>query len=359
MARRFALLLFAAANLLLAGCREEKQSKAPEVRPVRAVVATPEDSTETLTFTGHIAADDEAAFAFRLGGRLTERPVNVGDRVQVNQMLGRLDAQDEVNRLRSAQAALATAQARLQTARATFDRQRQLLAAGHTPRAQYDIALEELRTADASLDHAEAEAANQALRISWTMLQADSPGIVSAVGAETGEVVAAGQMIVRIARANGRDAVFDVPGRLIQGTAANALVAVQLADDPTVVAQGRVRETAAQADPVTRSFEVKVGIIDPPEAMRLGSIVTGSIRVDGQPAISLPASALTSIGGEPAVWTVDPEKQTVSLRKIQVARFDESSVIVSGGIETGDLVVTAGVQSLHPGQKVRLLERTS
>ena len=188
---------------------------------------------------------------------------------------------------------------------------------------------------------------------------ADAPGTVSAVGAQPGEVMQPGQMIVRIARQAGRDAVFDVPGRLLREAPSSPDITVRLADDPSVVALGRVREIAAQADPTTRTFEVKVGLTDPPAEMRLGSTVTGYLRLDSEPKMVIPASALSSLNGQPAVWIVDPEKLTIALRNVRTVKFDPDVVVVEHGIETGDILVTAGVHALHPGQKVRLLAKSA
>ena len=335
-------------------CDRKSETEATPVRPVRTVTAAPTETTEIIELTGHIAAENEASLAFRIAGRLTDRLVNVGDHVETGQELARLDPQDELSALRSAQAAVAGAQARLTQAQATFERQRQLLATGHTPRATFDEATKALSTAQAELDDAEARATNQALRVSWTRLQADAPGTISVVGAQPGEVIQTGQMVVRIARENGRDAVFDVPPRLIR-EANYSNMTVRLADDPSIDAMGRVREVAAQADPATRTFEVKVGLTDQPAAMRLGSTVTGSIAIESEPIMTIPASALTSLNGQSAVWIVDPAKLTVSLRTIQTLRFTSDTVLLQHGIETGDIVVTAGVHALHPGQEVRLL----
>jgi len=341
--------------LALAACDKKPEAQAPEIRPVRTVIAAPSEVGETVVLTGHIAAETEASLGFRIPGRMIDRLVNVGGHVETGQNLAKLDPQDEVNALRSAQAALAAAQARLTQTRDAFERQRQLLASGHTPRSVFDKAQKDLQTAQASVDDADARLSNQALRVSWTILQADAPGTVSAVGAEPGEVVQAGQMVVRIARRDGRDAVFDVPGRLLREAPSSPDITVRLTDDPSIVAMGRVREVATQADPATRTFEVKVGLTDPPPEMRLGSTVTGTMRLESEPAMAIPASALTSLNGKPAVWLVDPENLTVSLHTIQTARFDPDTVFVEHGISIGDIVVTAGVHALHPGQKVRLL----
>jgi len=345
--------------IALMGCQKEKAAEAPAPRPVRTVTVAPQETAEAVVLTGHIAAENEASLGFRIGGRLIERPVNVGDHVDAAQVVAKLDPQDEVNALRSAQAALASARARLTEARDAFERQRLLLANGHTPRAQFDRAQQELRTAQANVDDAEARQQNQALRVSWTVLQADAPGTVSARGAEPGEVVQPGQMVVRIARKEGRDAVFDVPGALLREAPANPVITVRLSDDASVTSEGRVREVAAQADPATRTFEVKVGLTDAPEAMRLGSTVTGTLHLDPESAISIPASALTDLNNQPAVWVVDPVKLTVSLRNIETLRFDPATVVVAHGLDTGEIVVTAGVHALHPGQTVRLLGHAS
>ena len=118
---------------------------------------------------------------------------------------------------------------------------------------------------------------------------------------------------------------------------------------------GRIREVAPQANPVTRTFEVKVGLTDPPQSMRLGATVTGRMEIEAVPVIEVPATALTRVNRQPAVWIVDPSTLTVSTRNVEVLRYDPARVAVSSGLDTGEVVVTAGVQALHPGQKVRLL----
>jgi RND family efflux transporter MFP subunit len=191
--------------------------------------------------------------------------------------------------------------------------------------------------------------------VSFTELKADAPGVLTAIGPRAGEVVQAGQMIARIARQDGRDAVFDVPAQVIRAAPPNPEITVTLTEDPTALAIGRVREVAPQADPVTRTFEVKVGLTDPPEAMRLGTTVTGRMQANASAAIEVPAAALTRFNRQPAVWIVDPSSRTVSLRNVDVLRFDQYTVAISGGLDEGQIVVTAGMQALHPGQMVRLL----
>ena len=341
--------------VLTAACQRKTETDAPEIRPVRTVIAEKGQAGETVVLTGHIEAENEAALAFRIGGRMIERTVNVGDRVQPGQVLAKLDPQNEVNALRSAEANLAGSRGQLTQARNNFERQQRLQQRGVISRAELDQAQEGLETTQSQVDDAEARLKIARDRVSYTELKADAAGSVTARGAEPGEVVQAGQMIVRIARQEGRDAVFDVPAQLLRSAPSDAEIAVHLAEDPAVTARGRVREVAEQADPVTRTFQVKVGLTDPPPSMRLGSTVNGSVQMDSAPVIAIPASALTQSGQQPAVWVVDPSSMIVSMRNVEVSRHDPGTVVIAHGLETGDLVVTAGVQALHPGQKVRLL----
>jgi len=355
----WAWLVLLAVATVLASCKPDTKVEAPEIRPVRTVTAAKGKAGETVVLTGHVQAEDEPAFAFRIAGRMIERPVNVGDRVEAGQVLAKLDPENELNELRSAESTLAAAQGQLTYARGDFDRQRQLLANGHTPRARFDQSQNALQSAQSQVDNAEAQLRIARDRVSWTTLEADAPGTVTARGAEPGEVVQAGQMIVRLARQGGRDAVFDVPAQLLRSAPSESEITVRLTDDPSVTATGRVREIAPQADPVTRTFEVKVGLSDPPQAMRLGATVTGSVKLESEPVISIPASALTELNRQPAVWIVDPKNLTVSMRNVELLRHDPGTVVIAQGLDTGDIVVTAGIQALHPGQKVRLLGLSS
>ena len=355
----WAWLVLLAVATVLASCKPDTKVEAPEIRPVRTVTAAKGKAGETVVLTGHVQAEDEPAFAFRIAGRMIERPVNVGDRVEAGQVLAKLDPENELNELRSAESTLAAAQGQLTYARGDFDRQRQLLANGHTPRARFDQSQNALQSAQSQVDNAEARLRIARDRVSWTTIEADAPGTVTARGAEPGEVVQAGQMIVRLARQGGRDAVFDVPAQLLRSAPNDSEITVRLTDDPSVMATGRVREIAPQADPVTRTFEVKVGLSDPPEAMRLGATVAGSVKLESEPVISIPATALTEVNRQPAVWIVDPKNLTVSMRNVELLRHDPGTVVIAQGLDTGDIVVTAGIQALHPGQKVRLLGSSS
>jgi membrane fusion protein, multidrug efflux system len=348
----FLILILATA---LTSCKEKQEAGEPVPRPVRTVTLEKSETGVPVVLNGHIEALDEAALGFRLSGRMIERKVSVGDRVEAGQVLARLEALNEMNALRAAKAELAAAQAKLVQVSNHFDRQQTLLSQGWTTRANFDQAKRELRTAEAQVEAAEAQLKTAHDQVDFTELIADAEGVVTAVGAEPGEVVQAGQMIIRLARQGGRDAVFDVPAQVLRTVPSDPVVNVQLASDPTVTAVGHVRQVSPQADPVTRTFQVKVGLSHPPQDMLLGAPVTGTVQMDAVPLIEIPASALTKSAGYPAVWVVDPDTMTVSARNVEILRFDPATVTVSQGLDEGDVVVTAGVQALHPGQKVRLL----
>ena len=338
----------------LVGCGDSAPPS-PPVRPVRTVTVERQAEGETLSLTGQVQAQNQASLAFRLDGRLIERRANVGDFVKAGQIIGRLDPQIPQNNLRQAQANLSATQGQLLQARNAFERQQNLLKDGFTPHSQFDQAQQALQTAVAQVSSAQAQLHTAQEQLGYTELQADSAGSITAVGAEPGEVVAAGRMVVKVARDGGRDAVFDVPAQAFRMVSSDVVVEVALTDDPKIKTTGRVRETAPQADPATRTFQVKIGLIDPPDTMRLGATVSGRVTMTAPAGVELPASALTEANHHPAVWVVDPQSQTVSLRNVEVLRYDPASIVVSQGVKTGETVVTAGAQVLHPGQKVRLL----
>jgi RND family efflux transporter MFP subunit len=352
-------LALAPALAVLAGCEPAADAGPQPARPVRTVTAEKGHIGEQVVLTGQISAENEASLAFRIGGRIIERLANVGDRVEPDQVLAKLDPQDELNALRSAQAAVAAAQGQLVEVSNNFDRQKTLLERGFTTKVLFDQAQQSYRTAQSRLDDALAQLQIAEDRVSYTQLEANVTGSITARGAEAGEVVQPGQMIFQVARQDGRDAVFDVPAAVKRSAPPDPKIVVTLTDDPSVTATGRVRQVDPQADPITRTFRVRVSLIDPPAAMLLGATVTGRMQLEAAPAISIPASALTSYNNHPAVWIVDPSTMTVSMRNVEVQRFDPANVVISQGLEGGEIVVTAGIQALYPGRKVRLLGSSS
>ena len=334
-------------------CQAEVEAPAP-VRPARVIVVEPATKSADVGFAGHIEPQDQASLAFRLGGRLVERPARVGVSVGDGEVVARLDPENELNELRSARAALAAAQGALGQADNQYQRQRHLLERGITTRADFEAAEQARKAAQAQVDAAQAHARTAEDGVEFTTLKADAPGVVTAVGAEPGEVVAAGRMIVQLARRDGRDAVFEVPADLARVAAPGVEVVVGLVSDPGVKAHGRVREIAPQADPVTRTFAIRVGLTDPPQSFRLGTAVSGTLRRSADTALAIPSTALVRRGQDIGVWAVDPSTTKVIWRTLDVISAGPATALVAKGIAAGDIVVTAGANLLHEGQSVKL-----
>ena len=348
-------LLALATLTLLSACRRAEEPPPPEIRPVRVISVEQRAAGDTVSLTGTVQAQTEVNLSFRIDGRMVERNVNVGDTVKPGQLIARLDPSNEQTGVQGVQAQLAAARAQLVEQRNNYNRQKELLAQRFISQAAFDQVTANLQSAESAVKSAQSQVDLAQNRLGYTRLVSDAGGAVTKVGAEPGEVVPAGRMVVQIARAGGRDAVFNVPAQLKDTAPANPEITVSLTTDPNVSAKGRVREVSPRADPVTGTFAVRVGLIDPPAGLRLGSTVTGRMRVDTASAIEIPGSALVRSGAQSAVWIVDPKTQMVSMRTIDVKSHDAGRVVVAGGLDPGDVIVTAGVQALHPGQKVRLL----
>ena len=341
---------------VLAACQRSQEAPAPEIRPVRVIKIEKRASGDMVALTGTVQAQSEVNLAFRIDGRMTERLVQVGDTIRPGQLVARLDPQNEQSTLQAARAQLGAAQAQLTEARNNFVRFRDLVAESAVSRASFEQAESMLKAAEAQVESAQTQVTLATNRLDYTSLVSDVAGVVTATGAEPGEVVGPGRMIVQVAREGSRDAVFDVPARVKETAQRNAAISVTLTADPNIVAAGTVREVAPRADPVTGTFRVRAKLVDPPAAMRLGSTVTGRIQLPSSASIEIPPSAVMRADRQASVWVVDPKTGTVATRNIEIRSSDPVRVDVASGLAPGDLVVTAGIQALRPGQKVRLLE---
>ena len=346
-----------AALALLSSCKRAEEPVAPEIRPVRVMTVSRGTAGDVFTLVGTVQAQTEINQSFRIDGRLLERNVNIGDNVRPGQLIARLDAQNEDSSLQGARAQLTAARAQMTEAQNNFVRMRDLVAERAVSRAQFDSAEAMQKTATSQVESAQTGVTLAENRLSYTRLNADVAGVVTATGAEPGEVVGAGRMIVQVAREGGRDAAFDVPARVKDGLATNSGITVALTSDPAITTTGTVREVSPRADPVTGTFRVKVRLNNPPASMRLGTTVTGRVKLSGVVAgIEIPPSAVDRSNGRASVWIVDPKSGAVAARNIEIRSSDPARVEVASGLNPGDVVVTAGVQALRPGQIVRMLE---
>lgn len=350
-----------AAVISLAACKKAETAAEPETRPVRTVMVDPKPIDDDRQGIGEIKPRYESDLGFRVAGKVMSRTVDVGAAVKAGEALARLDEQDFQNKLKSSEADVASAEAVLVEAKAAEDRQSQLLAKGVTTRANYDAALKNLRSAEAQVTSAKASLALAKDQVGYAELKAEFDGIVTATGAEAGQVVSVGQMVVRLAKPGAKDAVFNIAESAFKDRKPEdkPAVTVSLLSSPGIVAEGTVREVSPVADPTTRTFQVKVTLENPPDAMRFGATVSGRLKTVTAPVVVLPGSALFDKSGTPAVWIVNPADNKVKLKPITVARFDAEKVVVSDGLAKGDIVVTAGVNRLREDQVVKLIDGTA
>src|SRR5215469_8046501 len=342
----------------LTACKKEEKAAAPDIRPVRTVTVEPKQAGDTLSLTGEIQPRYQADIGFRVNGKILKRPVDVGTQVKKGDLLATLDPQQFRQDLQVAKADVAAAEAEVTRAQNQEYRQRELLKNGNTTQVKYDQAVKTFKTAQAQLDATRARQTQASENLGYTELKADNDGVITAIGAEAGQVVSAGQMVVRLAQPGEREAVFNVAEAGFKNPPKNPTVAVELVSNPEIKANGKVRYVSPQADPTTRTFTVRVSLPDAPPQMRLGANVVGSVTMNEGMAVTIPGSALFQKDGQPAVWLVTKDG-TVQLKPIAVERYQGDSVVVGSGLAQGDVVVTGGVQKLLPGQKVRLMQASA
>lgn len=343
--------------LLLSGCKSDTVPKV-EIRPVRTVVVDPKPIDDDRESIGEVKPRYESELSFRVAGKVLSRLVDAGAVVKQGETLASLDTQDYQNRLRSAEADVASAEAALVEAQGAESRLSHLLNNGFTPRANYDTALRNLRSAEAKLSSAKANLDLTRDQLNYTELKADFDGVITAVGAEAGQNVAPGQTVMKLARPGDKDAVFSIAETALseRNDAPLPEVVVWPLSSPGVLIEGQAREVSPIADPTTRTFQVKVTLKNVPPQIRFGTSVGGRVKGSSAPVVVLPIAALADMGGTPAVWVVDPTASTVALKPIAVARYETDRVVLASGLSKGDVVVTAGVNLLREGQRVRLAE---
>jgi RND family efflux transporter MFP subunit len=316
------------------------------------------NASETLTLTGEIRAQFESDLGFRVGGRITERNVDVGDHVVADQVLAKIDPDEQQANVTAAEADVQAADAKLKDASSAFDRQKFLLSRGSATRVDYDQAEEVFRTAQGSLDGAKALLGTARDAFAQTVLRAKNAGVVTARAAEVGEVVQPAQRILSIAHDGPRDAVFNVNESAFGDEPVDRTVDIQinLVTDPAVTTTGKVREIAPTAEGVGGTVAVKVRLEQALPEMTLGAAVIGKAPLSFRKGAVLPSTALFSDNGKPAVWVVDRQTRAVMLRQINVDRYETGKVIVAKGLQQGEIVVTTGIQFLRPNQRVTISE---
>jgi RND family efflux transporter MFP subunit len=323
--------------------------------PVHVVIPTYRAFTQDIVLSGEIQARIQSSIAFRLTGKVTARRVEVGEHVTADQVLATLDPTEQKADVDNAEAGLNSAEALLQQATTSFERQKSLIASGYTTQASFDSAQESLKTTQAQVDIARAALSTSKEQLSYANLKSGVDGIVVSRDVETGQVVQAGQTVFVIAQDGPRDAVFNIFEALLTKPPKSRTVDVVLQSDSSVKASGDVREISPTVDATTSTVKVKIGLTATPPQMTLGAAVVGKARWEQTSAMVLPWSALFEWEGKPAIWVVD-EADVVSLKTIEIASYATGSVVLAGGLDGKQRVVTTGIQLLHPGQKVAVVE---
>jgi RND family efflux transporter MFP subunit len=273
--------------------------------------------------------------------------------VKPDDVLAEIDPQEQQANVTAAEATVQAAEAQLRQATSAFDRQKQLLDRGFTTRREYDQAEASFRTGQGTLQSAQAQRDTARDQLGHTVLRAGVAGTITARNVEVGQVVQAAQTMFTIAQDGPRDAVFNVyESVFVQQPAEDGFIDLALLSDPSVKAKGQVREVSPTIDPATGTVRVKITIVDPPPGMTLGAPVIGTGKFRARPVVILPAAALATDAGAPAVWVVDPATKTVSLRPIVIESYHTGEIVLREGVAAGEIVVTRGGQLLWPNKPV-------
>lgn len=349
-------LLWLLPLLPLAGCGEKAAPPVATVKMVLAHTVRAGSAASQAEYSGEVRARHEISLAFRVGGKLVARAVDVGDRVVAGQVLARLDAADLALSSSGAEANLAAVAAERAYAQAEVKRYRELRAQQFVSQASLDAKETALQAAEEKYRAQAAQAGLASNQRGYAELRADAAGVVSAVLAEAGQVVAAGQPVLKVARSGEKEVVVAVPENRVAELAGAGEVAVTLWAAPEKPYRGRVREVAPQADLVTRTFAAKISILDADAGVRLGQTARVLLKKAAGGALTLiPLGSVFQQGSRPAVWLLGSDGQ-VHLRPIQVAAWREDGVAVSGGLAAGERIVAAGAHKLVENEAVRVAE---
>ncbi len=349
-------MLLVCLGLLVPGTMSPVRAEQLNVVPVAAVKAVASDYQPKLTLSGAIAARSLVNVSFRLNGQVVRRLVEIGQHVEKGQPLASIDDVEQQANLRVAQATSDAAQAQLVQAQANFVRQKALLAQGFTTRSTYDQANQNLQTTQSALASAESQLKDARDQLSYTELQAPVSGVITARNVEAGQVVQAAQTAFSIAEDGPRDAIFDVQETLVNHAKIGMGVTIALLSDASISAEGKIREISPVVDAQTGTVRVKVGIAQTPPQMALGATVTGTVHMDSVKVVVLPWSAMTSDAGRTAVWRLSKDSKVATLVPIKVLAYEKGRLLVEGGLQEGELIVTKGAQMLRSGEPADVVQ---
>ena len=341
-----------AAVLALGACSGKKETPEP-IRSVKLITVGASDVNVQGEYAAEVKARVESRLGFRVGGKILVRQAEAGQRVQAGQVLAEIDVQDYALAAQAAQAQVIGARSQRDLAAADYKRYEALLAQNFISAAELERRSATLKGAQATLDQALAQAQSQSNQAAYAKLTAPTAGVITGIEAEPGQVVSAGQAVVRFAQEGPRDAVFAVPEHVVSRLKLGQKMTATLSNGQQTLS-GQVREIGASADPATRTFTVKLGLVKA-EILPLGitlNVHAPQLAGSQSNVIKVPTSALRQEGQQSAVWVFDPASSTVSSQAVQVATADGNEVVIASGLKAGQQIVSAGVHVLSPGQKV-------
>ena len=344
--------------IALAGCNDTVAQKAAPSRPVLVATVHYEAESPERSFVGTIKPRIETDMGFRVPGKVAKRLVEVGQTVDLGQPLATLDEVDLKLQAEQAEAELRAATGVEAQAAAAETRARELKAKGWATDAQMDQARAAADEARARLNRAQRSVELTNNSLSYATLAADSRGVVTATLIDAGQVVAAGQTAVRVARFSEKEAVVAIPETLV-GRAKEGVATVSLWSEPNKKYEAKLREIAPNADPATRTYLAKFSLPGAGDSVSLGMTATLTLADPATTRVArLPLSALFSEGAGPSFYVVD-DKGEVSLKPVVVKSYESNDVVISGGVDEGARVISLGVQKLDPAQKVRVVSALS
>ncbi|HKS12984.1 MAG TPA: efflux RND transporter periplasmic adaptor subunit [Pseudomonas sp.] len=345
------MLLIVSAVALLAGCGKDEEKPDP-VRPVLSTLVQPQGQAELGRFAGSIQARYESTLGFRVSGRIARRWVDVGAQVEPGDTLASLDPTDQQNQLRAAEGDLARVQAQWINSQADARRQQQLYDRGVGAQAQLDIAQTDLKTTGASLEQARSAVSQARDQLGYSELRTDHQAVVTGWHAEAGQTVSVGQEVVTLARPDVKEAVIDLPTYLAEQLTPGLKFTVASQLQPGINTTASLRELEPQADAATRTRRARLTLDNTPNAFYLGTAISVTLTSAVSPRSELPRTALLERDGKTQVWVVDTQQSTVSIRDVTLLERTADTITLASGVQPGERVVTAGVNSLAPGQKV-------
>jgi RND family efflux transporter MFP subunit len=353
--KRVRLAMLVWIPLVVAACAPP-QPTSEDVRPVRAVTVAALAASTAADLAGEVRPRIEARVGFQVAGRIARRLVEVGQTVQAGQVLATLDPADYQLGLAAARAQAAAAQVDRDQQRLDYKRFVELSRQGFISGADLERRKANLDAAEARYAQAAAQADVSGNQAAYSTLRAPVPGVVTGVDAEAGQVVTAGQSVVRIARTEEKEVAVSIPEGQLELLRRISDVRVRLwASDKEL--RGKVREIAPMADPSTRTYPARITVADAPSSVALGMSATVTFVAPlGSSVITLPLQSLFKDGDATFVWLLDRREMTVQRSAVTLASAAGNEVVIASGVAPGDTVVTAGVHLLKPGQKVKLLD---